>query len=300
VFPPGGWGEGGYRGRIGKEGLERLKRWIEAGGTVIGIGGGAEFLADKDNGLVQARPRRQALDRFPPVVLGPSAETVEVAGAFRASGERAAPPETKEPPKGAGAKSEAEAKPAAPSSPYDVAPILGPGAKPFAEGFPQGTPSSDRARDLAAWLKPLLPPGKEKPEAADLERGDERLRRFMPRGSLLRIDLDPEAWLAWGLGRDDLAVFMDAGDTLVAEPPVQVAARFAGLDRLHLGGLLWPEAAGRIAKTAYATRESVGRGQVILFADDPDFRSWTLGTRRLLLNAILYGPGLGTRWSSPW
>jgi hypothetical protein len=23
-------------------------------------------------------------------------------------------------------------------------------------------------------------------------------------------------------------------------------------------------------------------------------------TRRLLLNALLYGPGMGTRWSVPW
>jgi hypothetical protein len=44
----------------------------------------------------------------------------------------------------------------------------------------------------------------------------------------------------------------------------------------------------------------VGRGQVILFAADPDYRGWTLATRRLLVNAVLYGPGLGTRWSTPW
>ena len=81
---------------------------------------------------------------------------------------------------------------------------------------------------------------------------------------------------------------------------VQSAARFAEVERLHLGGLLWPEAAGRLARTAYATREGLGRGQVILFSGDPGFRNWTLGTRRLLLNAIFYGPGLGTRWSNPW
>jgi len=39
---------------------------------------------------------------------------------------------------------------------------------------------------------------------------------------------------------------------------------------------------------------------VILFLDEPDYRGWLVGTRRLLLNAILYGPGLGTRWPSPW
>jgi hypothetical protein len=69
---------------------------------------------------------------------------------------------------------------------------------------------------------------------------------------------------------------------------------------MHLGGLLWPEAAGRLALTAYATRESVGRGQVVLFLSEPEFRGWTLGTRRMLVNALLYGPGLGTRWSNPW
>ena len=91
-----------------------------------------------------------------------------------------------------------------------------------------------------------------------------------------------------------------ASDALVAQPPVDVPARYAAIERLQLGGLLWPETAGRLAMTAYATRESVGRGQVILFLSEPEFRGWTLGTRRLLLNAMLYGPGLGTRWPRPW
>jgi len=180
-----------------------------------------------------------------------------------------------------------------------VAPILGPGAAPFAEGREQGTPADLRPVNLADWLQPLLPPGQGKPTPEDLERGDERLRRFMPRGAFLRVELDHDAWLTWGLPAE-LPALIRTRDTLVAEPPVQVAARFADLDRLHLGGLLWPEAAGRMALTAYATREQKGRGQVILFADDPAFREWTLGTRRLLVNAILYGPGLGTQWPNPW
>ena len=55
-----------------------------------------------------------------------------------------------------------------------------------------------------------------------------------------------------------------------------------------------------MAGTGYATRESIGRGQVILFADHPAYRRWMRDTERMLENAILYGPGLGTRWSSPW
>jgi hypothetical protein len=180
-----------------------------------------------------------------------------------------------------------------------VAPVIGAGALPFTAGADLGTPVPMTPSDLATWMLPLLPPGQGKPEKDDLEKADERLRRFSPRGAFLRVELDPDVWLNWGLP-DELPALIRARDTLVAEPPVQVAARFADVEHLHLGGLLWPEAAGRLARTAYATREGKGRGQVILFLDEPGFREWTLGTRRLLINAMLYGPGLGTRWPTPW
>jgi hypothetical protein len=91
-----------------------------------------------------------------------------------------------------------------------------------------------------------------------------------------------------------------AEDTLIAAAPARAAARFAGLETIHRGGLLWPEAAARLAKTAYATREPVGRGQIILFLDNPVYRGWMRGTRRLFWNAILYGPGVGAEPPAPW
>ncbi|MGD8395421.1 MAG: hypothetical protein PVF43_08105, partial [Candidatus Eiseniibacteriota bacterium] len=200
---------------------------------------------------------------------------------------------------GEGKKSAKQAETPRRESPYDVAPVLGPGAAPFAAGHDQGTSVEMRPVDLADWLAPFLPPGTAKPDDEQIERADERLRRFLPRGTFLRLELDPQLWLAWGLP-DTLPALARARDALVAEPPAEVAARWADLERLHLGGLLWPEAAGRIARTAYVTRERVERGQVILFLDDPEYRAWTLGTRRLLTNAVLYGPGLGTSWSAPW
>ncbi|HUD47774.1 MAG TPA: hypothetical protein VMR33_13150 [Candidatus Baltobacteraceae bacterium] len=63
--------------------------------------------------------------------------------------------------------------------------------------------------------------------------------------------------------------------------------------RLRMSGLLWPEAADRLANAAYVTRESVGAGQVILFASDPTFRGAALGTSRIFANAITLGPGMG-------
>ena len=65
--------------------------------------------------------------------------------------------------------------------------------------------------------------------------------------------------------------------------------------RLRMSGLLWPEATQRLANSAYVTRESFGRGQIILFATPPAFRGTTRGAERLLLNAVVYGPGFGTQ-----
>ena len=62
---------------------------------------------------------------------------------------------------------------------------------------------------------------------------------------------------------------------------------------VRMSGLVWPEAAQRIANSAYLTRERIGRGQIILFAGEPNFRGSTRGTNRLWLNALIYGAGLG-------
>ncbi|MBL8760081.1 MAG: hypothetical protein JNL50_02145 [Phycisphaerae bacterium] len=63
--------------------------------------------------------------------------------------------------------------------------------------------------------------------------------------------------------------------------------------RLRMSGLLWPEAADRVAHSAYVTVERVGSGQVILFASSPTFRAGTKGTMRVFTNAVVLGAGMG-------
>ena len=252
------------------------------------------MLADPETGLTSARFRGQALEEFPSPVWSIGAAAAEAAGRPAATGLRVADKaDDKDGDKGA--------KPAAArsASPYDVAPILGAGARPFAAGHDQGSALGGEPVPMAAWLQEILPPGRKQPEPGDLEEADARLRDFMPQGVLLRAELDPELWLNFGLG-DEAVVWFGSDDSLIAAPPVRTAARFAGIERMHLGGLLWPEAAARLAHTAYATREGLGRGQVILFADHPVYRRWMAESERMFINAVLLGPGLGTRWSTPW
>ncbi len=291
VFPGVFGGPDMYRQVLGAGGVDRLRRWIEAGGTAIGIDGGARMLADQETGLTKARFRGQALAEFPPPVWSIGAVEAQTAGRPVATGLRVDPPPSKE-------DGEKKPKPVR-NSPYDVAPLLGPGALPFAAGFEQGTPLTESPVLLDDWLKEILPPGKKAPEETDRQAADRRLQRFMPQGAILRADLDEEFWLNYGLDAT-ISVWFGGSDSMIAAPPVSVAARFPATERMHLGGLLWPEAAARLAHTGYATREAVGRGQVILFAGHPAFRRWVVESERLLINAILLGPGLGTRWSSPW
>jgi hypothetical protein len=121
---------------------------------------------------------------------------------------------------------------------------------------------------------------------------DEWRRRFSPSGVIVRGVVDVEHWLAFGRPAD-LPLFVAGSHILVSKPPVQAPVRLADAQRLRLSGLLWPEAGARLENSAYLTTERVGHGQVILFAQEPNFRGYWHGTRRLLVNAVLLGPGCG-------
>jgi len=86
----------------------------------------------------------------------------------------------------------------------------------------------------------------------------------------------------------------------LSKPPVRTAARLKDKKDIRLSGLIWPEARERWANTAYCTRESSGKGQVILFSGHPNMRSYFYGSKRLFVNAVLLGPGLGARWPAPY
>ena len=135
---------------------------------------------------------------------------------------------------------------------------------------------------------------KSKADVKQLAKDDAFNRRFMPQGVIVKINLNDEQWLSYGLPERMPALYTSR-HILLSKPPVQTAARLADGNELRLSGLLWPEAKKRMADAAYLTRESKGSGQIILFAEEPNFRSYFEGTERLLLNSILLSPGFGTR-----
>ncbi|WOH36109.1 M14 family metallopeptidase [Thalassotalea fonticola] len=158
-------------------------------------------------------------------------------------------------------------------------------------------------------LEELKPMNKEQ-----LTRWDAWTSQFMPSGALVGTRTDQQSWLTYGVN-EILPVLIDNSPQLMSKSPASAIVRYGVLvdnpkakERLigwstipegkdlylRMSGLVWPEAAQRISNSAYLTRDKKGNGQVIMFANSPNFRGATKGTARLLLNAIVYGPGLGS------
>jgi hypothetical protein len=54
---------------------------------------------------------------------------------------------------------------------------------------------------------------------------------------------------------------------------------------------VWPNTERLLTRTVWAAVDRQGRGNVVVFADDPLFRAFWRGTGRLLTNAMLFGTG---------
>jgi hypothetical protein len=262
-----------------KTGLEPLKAWVTAGGTLVAIGSSAGVFAREKDGLGATRQL--------PDVLGKMDE-------YRQAVVR-----------------EWEARQTTPDP-----------AKVWAFSPPTEV--------IYPWL---IGESDDKAKDDDLKRRDSWRAIFMPAGALLAGRVDDRSWLTAGCGEYVPLIYTGktvllAPPTVLApvrlgffnpaplKPPVAPAPAASaetkekkkddtkpapgwtiappGFEmRLRMSGLVWPEAADRLANAAYVTRESVGAGELILFASDPTFRGAALGTSRIFANAIVFGPGMG-------
>lgn len=108
-------------------------------------------------------------------------------------------------------------------------------------------------------------------------------------GALLRVRIDPEHFLGFGYDADIGATVSSNYAFTISTRGVNVAA-YPDEAALRLAGFMWPESKTALAKTLYLWQEPMGNGQVVLFADDPNFRAAQLSTMRLFFNAVMLAP----------
>jgi hypothetical protein len=133
--------------------------------------------------------------------------------------------------------------------------------------------SARKAFDLEAAIQP----DRERPEATP--------------GAMLRVTLDLEHWLSAGTDGEIQAIV----DGQRVFTPIKLdkgrnVGLYAARDRLVASGLAWEEARQQLALKAFLIHQPTGRGHVIAFAEDPNFRAFTEATTLLFINAVLLGP----------
>lgn len=280
-------------GRDGlKDRMEALRSWVQAGGTLVAMGSSAGALAKDPGGIGSIRLLPAILAKpepFHQAVIREwegrtTAVEIDKVWAFTA--------------------------PAGDNAPK--IPWLGAGV-PRAKG--EDKPSEDELKRRDDWRKIFMPQGAVLAGRVDdrswltagcgdyvpvLYRGDNVL--MVPPGVQAPVRLGyfapappappKPAKPADEAGKDKKD---DAKKDETKPPPGWTIAPPGFELRLRMSGLLWPEAAERIANSAYVARESVEAGQIILFASGPNFRAATLGTMRIFHNAVVCGPGMGAR-----
>jgi len=134
-------------------------------------------------------------------------------------------------------------------------------------------------------------PDLAKPFDVEKEIQPEKELPIEPPGTIVRISLDTEHWLAFGYD-GDANVMVNSRN--IFTPLKLDKGTNVGLympeDKLVLSGFIWEESKKQLPNKAYLMHQPHGSGHVVAFAEDPNTRAFFDGTNLLLMNAIFFGP----------
>jgi hypothetical protein len=151
---------------------------------------------------------------------------------------------------------------------------------------------------IKRWTPPKKDDKDAKPEAEDPEdSGDATAKQLAQRpiftpGAVLSTRMQPRHPLTLGLDHAP-DVLYEGSTVLKATGDPRQDVLTADDDQPVAAGFAWPEAAQRLAGSLLVGSEPRGRGSVVLFVQDPDYRLFWRATMPIFLNAVLYGPSTG-------
>jgi hypothetical protein len=161
------------------------------------------------------------------------------------------------------------------------------------DGRPEPDPTAEGEKEEKGGAPPPAAKAGGPVPPLDLERAiqPEKERPEAVPGALLRVELDREHWLAAGTDGEVQAVV--EGRRVFTPLKLDVGRNvglYAEKDRIVGGGHVWDDDRALLARKAFLMYEPRGRGHVIAFAEDPNYRGYAEGTELLFLNAVLLGP----------
>ncbi|MCX7603751.1 MAG: M14 family metallopeptidase [Bryobacteraceae bacterium] len=168
-------------------------------------------------------------------------------------------------------------------------------AKPAAAP-PPSAPAAAAPQAAAAQAAPV--PGRLLTKEEDFEKAVEPETRLPDAvaGVIVRARVDPETWVTAGLP-ETVNVLVDGRDiyTPIRRDRGVNAVVFDAPERLLLSGYLWEENRRQLAFKPFVVVSNQGRGVVVGFTEDPNFRAFHDGLNVLFLNAVFRFPGPAVR-----
>ncbi|HYE14865.1 MAG TPA: hypothetical protein VD968_10530, partial [Pyrinomonadaceae bacterium] len=254
ILPDGSPGR--YFSAFGKSGVEALRGWVERGGTLVLVKGAAVFGALKDVNLTSSR-------------LVGSEDDDQKSGSDGAAAAEQKPTPTPSPEgaQGQGGSRRQEQAAAQASAPPEQQEITGAQTEKM-EGAPP---------ELPPIASPSARPGKV-PEGVP--------------GAIMRATVDRTTPLTYGYEEQTLPVLVDSAYFFRPSKDGTNAVVFSSDSsrRLHVAGFIWPTTEQLLRGTAHVIDEPTGRGHVVLYAEDPNFRAIWRSTTRLFFNSFLFQP----------
>jgi hypothetical protein len=162
---------------------------------------------------------------------------------------------------------------------------------------PPPPPSGNTSSQSTNGQKPAKDrPSAQKPEEKAQEKALEKRKPSEPidlPGAAFLTKIERTHYLAYGYETDSLVVLLTGSGFLRPSKEGANVVTFNKDGQLTVSGFTWENNTEELLRgTAYLIDEPTGRGHVILFAEDPNFRYLWRTTQQMFMNAILLAPSL--------
>ncbi|MBI1765073.1 MAG: peptidase M14 [Acidobacteria bacterium] len=165
--------------------------------------------------------------------------------------------------------------------------------KPAAAKDQAGDQSKDAKKDAAA-ITTTQPPAPAKDTANPVDKAIEPAEE-QPSGTpgaIVRVNINRAHWLGFGYG-DTTTVLVDSNRifSLVKLDRGTNVGVYAPDDKFFVSGFMFEDARKQLPNKAFLMHVPTGRGHVIAFAEDPNYRAFLEGLNVMFFNAVFFGPG---------
>src|SRR5262245_18221942 len=111
-------------------------------------------------------------------------------------------------------------------------------------------------------------------------------------GVIVRVKVDRSHWLGFGYG-ETTTVMVDSNRiyTLLKLDKGTNVAIYLPEGKMLVSGFMWDDARKQLPNKAYLMHTQSGRGHIIAFAEDPNYRVFMEGLNLMMMNAVFLGPG---------